>query len=59
VGELLITAPLPCRPLFFWNDPGSKRYQESYFERYLGVWRTASLSRRSREHGAAKRARYR
>jgi acetoacetyl-CoA synthetase len=59
VGELPITAPLSSKPLFLWNDPGGKRQQESYFERYLGVWRTASLSQRSCEDGAAKRARYR
>ena len=26
-------------PLFFWNDPQGKRYRESYFDVYPGVWR--------------------
>jgi acetoacetyl-CoA synthetase len=39
VGELVITSPMPSMPLFFWNDPDGKRYQESYFEMYPGVWR--------------------
>ena len=39
VGELVITEPLPSMPLFFWNDPDNKRYQESYFSMYPGVWR--------------------
>ncbi len=39
VGELVITEPMPSMPLFFWNDPGDKRYRESYFEMYLGIWR--------------------
>jgi acetoacetyl-CoA synthetase len=39
VGELVITEPLPSMPLFFWNDPGNVRYQESYFAMYPGVWR--------------------
>jgi acetoacetyl-CoA synthetase len=39
VGELVITEPMPSMPLFFWNDPKGKRYQESYFEMYPGVWR--------------------
>jgi acetoacetyl-CoA synthetase len=39
VGELVITEPMPSMPLFFWNDPGDKRYRESYFEMYPGVWR--------------------
>jgi len=39
VGELVITEPMPSMPLFFWNDPGDKRYRESYFEMYPGIWR--------------------
>ncbi len=26
-------------PLFFWNDPDDRRYQESYFDMFPGVWR--------------------
>jgi acetoacetyl-CoA synthetase len=39
VGELVITEPMPSMPLFFWNDPDGRRYRESYFEMYPGVWR--------------------
>lgn len=39
VGELVITAPMPSMPIFFWNDPDHRRYRESYFEMYPGVWR--------------------
>jgi acetoacetyl-CoA synthetase len=39
VGELVITEPLPSMPLFFWNDAGHQRYQESYFAVYPGIWR--------------------
>lgn len=39
VGELVCTAPIPSMPLYFWNDPGDKRYRESYFETYPGIWR--------------------
>jgi acetoacetyl-CoA synthetase len=39
VGELVITEPMPCMPLYFWNDPDGRRYRESYFELYPGVWR--------------------
>ena len=38
VGELVCTAPMPSMPLYFWNDAGNKRYQESYFDVYPGVW---------------------
>ena len=39
VGELVITEPLPSMPLYFWNDPDGRRYRESYFETFPGVWR--------------------
>lgn len=39
VGEMVITEPMPSMPVFFWNDPSLKRYRESYFEMFPGVWR--------------------
>ncbi len=39
VGELVLTAPLPSMPLYFWNDPEHVRYTESYFSMYPGIWR--------------------
>jgi acetoacetyl-CoA synthetase len=39
VGELVITEPMPSMPLYLWNDPEDRRYKESYFETYPGVWR--------------------
>lgn len=39
MGELVITEPLPSMPLFFWNDAENKRYRESYFDMYPGIWR--------------------
>ncbi|MCU0806129.1 MAG: acetoacetate--CoA ligase [Burkholderiales bacterium] len=39
VGELVMTEPMPSMPVFFWNDPGGRRYRESYFETYPGYWR--------------------
>ena len=39
VGELVVTAPMPSMPLFFWNDPDGHQYRESYFEDFPGVWR--------------------
>ncbi len=37
-GELVCTAPFPAMPLGFWNDPGQKKYQAAYFDKYPGVW---------------------
>ncbi len=39
VGELVISAPMPSMPLYFWGDPEMERYKESYFEMFPGVWR--------------------
>lgn len=39
VGELVVTEPMPSMPVCFWNDPDNKRYLESYFQDYPGVWR--------------------
>ena len=39
VGELVVTEPMPSMPLYFWNDADGKRYRESYFETWPGVWR--------------------
>ncbi|MBL7832149.1 MAG: acetoacetate--CoA ligase [Saprospiraceae bacterium] len=39
VGEMVIVQPMPCMPVYFWNDPQFVRYEESYFEMFPGVWR--------------------
>jgi acetoacetyl-CoA synthetase len=39
VGELVITKPMPSMPIYFWGDPAHRRYRESYFEMYPGLWR--------------------
>jgi acetoacetyl-CoA synthetase len=39
VGEMVITQPMPSMPIYFWNDQDHKRYLESYFEMYPGIWR--------------------
>ena len=39
VGELVITEPLPSMPLYLWGDKDGRRYVESYFSMYPGVWR--------------------
>jgi acetoacetyl-CoA synthetase len=44
-GELVITRPMPSMPLYLLNDPGNKRYLESYFDTYPGIWRQGDLIR--------------
>ena len=39
VGELVITEPMPSMPIGFWHDADGKRYHDSYFAHFPGVWR--------------------
>jgi acetoacetyl-CoA synthetase len=39
VGELVVTNPFPSMPIKFWGDSDGKRYHESYFDTFRGVWR--------------------
>ena len=43
VGELVVTKPMPSMPLYFWNDPGQRRYLDTYFDPWPGVWRHGDL----------------
>jgi acetoacetyl-CoA synthetase len=38
-GELVCMAPAPSMPIYFWDDPDGRKYQEAYFSVYPGVWR--------------------
>ena len=49
VGELVVTQPMPSMPVFFWNDAGDRRYRESYFEMFPGLWRHGDWIRFSAE----------
>jgi acetoacetyl-CoA synthetase len=39
VGEMVVTKPMPCMPIYFWNDADFSKYLGSYFEEYKGTWR--------------------
>lgn len=39
MAEMVITQPMPSMPIYFWGDNGNKKYKESYYEHYKGVWR--------------------
>jgi acetoacetyl-CoA synthetase len=51
-GELVLTAPMPSMPVAFWNDPDGRRYRESYFETFPGVWRHGDWIRLTSSGGA-------
>ena len=35
----MVTEPMPSMPVFLWGDKDGKRYRESYFDMFPGVWR--------------------
>jgi acetoacetyl-CoA synthetase len=37
-GELVCTAPFPCMPVGFWNDPDGRKYHDAYFARFPDIW---------------------
>ncbi|GAB2744517.1 acetoacetate--CoA ligase [Kitasatospora kifunensis] len=39
VGDLMLTAPMPSMPVYFWDDRDGQRYREAYFEQYPRTWR--------------------
>ena len=51
VGELMVMSPFPSMPLYFWNDEQDKRYRESYFAQYPGVWRHGDYIKINRRGG--------
>ncbi len=52
VGELVCTQPMPSMPLYFWGDKDNKRYHDSYFDMYPGVWRHGDWIRITPRGGA-------
>jgi acetoacetyl-CoA synthetase len=39
VAELVLTAPFPAMPIYFWGDANGERFKDSYFSMYPGIWR--------------------
>jgi acetoacetyl-CoA synthetase len=52
VGELVCTQPMPSMPLFFWGDTHNRRYIDSYFDMFPGVWRHGDWIRITPRGGA-------
>jgi acetoacetyl-CoA synthetase len=51
LGELVITEPMPSMPVCFWNDPDGRKYRESYFQEFPGVWRHGDFFMRNARGG--------
>ncbi len=52
VGELVCVKPMPSMPLYFWGDTDGKRYHDSYFDMYPGIWRHGDWIRITPRGGA-------
>ena len=52
LGELVCTRPMPSMPVCFWNDAGERRYRESYFDVFPGIWRHGDWIRITPRGGA-------
>lgn len=51
VGEMVVTKPMPCMPIYFWGDSNNVRYRSSYFEMYPGYWRHGDWVKITRHKG--------
>ncbi|MFZ1703654.1 MAG: acetoacetate--CoA ligase [Saprospiraceae bacterium] len=51
VGEMVIVKPMPCMPIYFWNDDESIKYIESYFTVFDGLWRHGDWIKITDEEG--------
>jgi acetoacetyl-CoA synthetase len=52
VGELVCKQPFPSMPLYFLNDPEFRRYRESYFEEFPGIWRHGDFIKINEQGGS-------
>ena len=52
VGELVLTAPFPAMPIYFWGDTDGARFNDSYFSMYPGVWRHGDWLKLTPDGGA-------
>jgi len=50
-GEMVITAPMPSMPLYFWDDPDGRKLRDTYFDVFPGVWRHGDLIERTAHGG--------
>ncbi|MEP7266599.1 MAG: acetoacetate--CoA ligase [Saprospiraceae bacterium] len=51
VGELVIEKPMPCMPIYFWNDADGQKYQHAYFDYFPRKWRHGDWINITEHHG--------
>lgn len=50
-GELVCTAPFPCQPIGFWNDPNGEKYHKAYYAEYPGIWHHGDFVEKTTHNG--------
>ncbi len=50
-GELVITNPMPCMPIYFWGDTQNKIFKKSYFKKFKDVWTHGDWIQKSETKG--------
>lgn len=50
-GELVCTLPFPSMPIYFLNDKDYKKYFNSYFDTFRGIWRHGDFIKITRNGG--------
>jgi acetoacetyl-CoA synthetase len=50
-GELVCVKPFPSMPIYFWNDPGDKKYLGAYFSVYPNIWHHGDFCEMTPEGG--------
>jgi len=50
-GELVCASAFPSMPIYFWNDPENKKYYQSYFNHYPGIWAHGDYIEVTKHHG--------
>jgi len=50
-GELVCLNPFPSAPLFFWGEEDHKRYLDSYFTTFPGIWAQGDLAEQTKRFG--------
>ena len=50
-GELVITNPMPCMPIYFWGDSQNKIFKKSYFKKFKDVWTHGDWIQKSETKG--------
>lgn len=53
-GEMVCVRPHPSLPLYFWGDESGKRYHDSYYNMYPGIWRQGDFIVRNPATGGFK-----